>query len=395
MIIWFALIIPILAAPFLYLGFKHLIVWWELLIPVGVCLIFIALMKAGVETCQTADTEYWTGYITQAKFQERWTEEWDEYIPEQGYTEYSGSGKNRTSRYVVDRPAHWEHRIVHHPDEFWMIDNNGITRGISRDYYHQLTKLWHNKHHENVIHFRQTSIGDGGLNWTNWDQKRDTMIVLTTSHQYENRVQASHSVFKFPKIEDKTDLFDYPSLEDETNVPSILGVPESDPANRFLCTRNAELGRDKQIRMWVLIYNDKPLQTAIDQESLWMGGNKNELVVCIGTNAKQEVKWCYVFSWTESERLKIDVRQHIMGQKKLDLMDAAEYMSNASSEKFVRKHFKDFSYLTVDPPMWSIWTTYIITLLITAGCSVWSIFNQFNEDNPTGDGGYGRRRWSY
>jgi hypothetical protein len=385
MIIWFALSIPIVAAPILYFGFKHLIAWWELILPVVLCLIFIALMKWGVETSLTSDIEYWTGYIIQANYQERWTEEWDEYIPEQGHYESSGSGKNSTSRYVVDVPAHWEHRIVHHPDEFWMEDNNGITRYISREYYHQLTRLWNNKNHKNVIHFRQTSVGDGGINWTNWDQKRDTMVVLTTAHHYENRIQASHSVFKFPKIEDKTDLFDYPNLEDETNVPSILGIPEDDPANRFLCTRNAELGRDKQIRMWILVYNNKPLQTAIDQESLWMGGNKNELVVCVGTNDKQEIKWCYVFSWTENERLKIDVRQFVTGQKKLDLMAVAKYMSNESAKQFTRKPFKDFSYLTVDPPTWSIWTTYIVTLLITVGCSIWAVCNQFDADDPYGD----------
>ncbi len=385
MIIWFALIIPIIAAPILYFGFKRQIVWWELLIPVVACLVFIALMKFGVETCQTADTEYWTGYVIQANYQEKWTEEWDEYVPEQGHTEYSGSGNNRTSRYVVDCPAHWEHRIVHHPDEFWMEDNNGIKRDISREYYQELTKLWHNKYHKNVTHYRQTSWGDGGINWTVWDKKRDTMVVLTTEHQYENRIQASHSVFKFPKIEDKKDLFEYPALGDETNVPSILGVSKSDSANRFLCTRNAEIGRERQVRMWILVYDNKPLQTAIDQESLWMGGNKNELVVCIGTNAQKEVKWSYVFSWTENERLKIDLREFVVKQKQLDLLAVATYMSDAASKQFVRKHFKDFSYLSVDPPVWSLWTTYIVTFLVTVGCSIWAVLNQFDEANPTGD----------
>jgi hypothetical protein len=276
---------------------------------------------------------------------------------------------------VVDCPAHWEHRIRHHPDEFWMEDNNKIKKEITRDYYVQLTKKWKNKHHKNVIHARQTSRGDGGINWTIWDKQRETMVVLTTTHTYENRIQASHSVFKFPAVKDASGLFEYPEIVDETNVPSILGVSPDDPANRFLCVRNAELGNRKQIRIWILVYHDKSIQYAIDQESMWQGGNKNEMVVCIGTNATQDTKWCYVFSWTEQERLKVDVKNYITSQQKTDLMQIAKYVSDESEKRFTRKQFKDFSYLTVDPPQWGVILVYVMVFFITIGLCVWSVCN--------------------
>lgn len=374
MIIWFAVIIPIIAAPILYFGFKHKILWWEMLIPVGVSVLFIALMKMGVEKAQTADTEYWTNYATQARYQEPWTEEWDEYISEQGHTETDSKGN---SRYVVDVPAHLEHRIVHHSPYWEMYDNGGGTHSISKEYYNHLVRLWGNKDHKKVTHYRQTSIGDGGYSWTNWNNIRDTMIVLTTSHSYENRIIAARSVFKFPEVEDTSELFDYPDVH-KMDTPSILGSDDG-MANRWLCVRNAELGVSKQVRMWILVYNDLSLQTAIDQESYWQGGNKNEFVVCIGTNDKKEVTWCYVFSWSESERLKIDVRQFVQSQSKLDLSEVARYTADEAEKQFVRKQFVDFNYLSVEPPTWAVVTTYIITFLITAGIGVWSVMNEFDE----------------
>jgi hypothetical protein len=371
MIIWFALSIPILAAPALYFVFRHKIVWWEAFIPILVCMLFIAVMKAVVEKSQTTDVEYWTNYAVQACYYEPWVEEYDTVETE---TTTDSKGRTHTRTYI-------KHHVVHHPPRWEMQNNVGQSEGISKDYFHWLCKIWGNRQRKSLYHTNQTSIGDGGIHWTDWNQDRNTMIVLTSTHWYENRIIASHSVFKFPEIEDKSALFEYPKIEDHTNVPSVLGVPNDDPANRFLCVRNAELGVDKQIRMWVLVFNDAPLQAGIDQESYWQGGNKNELVVCIGTNDKKEVKWCYVFSWTEVERLKIDVRQFIYSQPKLDLRKSVEFMADAAEKSFIRKEFIDFNYLTVEPPAWAIITTYLITLLIAAGIGVWAVLNDLNEED--------------
>ena len=367
MIIWFSLIIPILSVPILYYFFKHKVVWWEFLIPFIACFLFIGITKFTIEKCQIDDVEYWTGYIVKADYQEPWREEWNDFHPAQ----YNSKGE-------CTSPARMEHHIVDHPPYWSMIDNNNITQYISKEYYAQLVKLWKNNHREEICHFNQTSYGDGGIQWTSWDNKRETIVVLTTKHHYENRIQASHSVFKFPKIEDKTGLFEYPKIKDELNVPSILGAV--DPANSFLSARNAEIGKRKQVRIWILVFKDKSLQTAIDQESYWMGGNKNEFVVCVGVDKTNKVKWCYVFSWTEVERLKINVREFVLTQQKMDLMKIANYTANEVDKLFIRKNFSDFNYLTVEPPNWAIIMVYIITFLITGGISTWSVLNEFEDE---------------
>ena len=43
--------------------------------------------------------------------------------------------------------------------------------------------------------------------------------------------------------------------------------------------------------------------------------------------------------------------------------------------EYKRKDFREFSYLTVEPPEWAIWTTAIITALITFFISRWATMN--------------------
>jgi hypothetical protein len=83
---------------------------------------------------------------------------------------------------------------------------------------------------------------------------------------------------------------------------------------------NALLGRKHQIRVWVLLYRDQPRDISKRQEALWKGGNKNELVICVGLNKANEFQWAEVFSWTKREDLKVSVRDYIQAQKKLDLV---------------------------------------------------------------------------
>jgi hypothetical protein len=45
-------------------------------------------------------------------------------------------------------------------------------------------------------------------------------------------------------------------------------------------------------------------------------------------------------------------------------------------KEYKRKDFKEFSYLTVEPPEWAIWVTAIVTALITFFVSRWATINE-------------------
>jgi hypothetical protein len=359
--IWFALAIPVAAILIMFFFFKERIVWWEIVIPIPVCLLSIIISKYTTEYAQTRDTEYWTGWAKQARYYEEWTEEWDDYVTE------TDSNGNTTTRV--------EHHVEYHSPYWELEDSNNITIRISKQKYNELARRWNNNKEEKLFRMNQTSFGDGDVWKTNWDNKRESMEVVTTPHWYENRVIVSHSVFNYPEVKDKKGLFEYPKQQLDT--PSILGASDR-KANRYLCEQNALLGKRKQVRMMILVFHNQPMEKALDQEAYWKGGNKNELILCLGVNQNQ-VKWAHCFSWTESERLKIDLQNFAKNQESLDLMQIAEFMSEQTIKQWKRKHFSDFAYLSVQPPWWAILITYSITLAITVGFTLYAIFNEFDE----------------
>ncbi len=84
-----------------------------------------------------------------------------------------------------------------------------------------------------------------------------------------------------------------------------------------------------------------------------------------------------MFSWTEVELLKLDVRNFIITQEKLDLVSIVEYLSSNVKTKFIRKPFADFSYLTVEPPLWIVLLIYATIISVCAGISAWIVHNEF------------------
>lgn len=390
MIIWFALVVPLVAAITLASvpSLRRKTAWFEYFILFAPSFVLIPLFKWGSAATQTHDTEWWTNYAVQAQYYEPWVEEWEEYVAETGYTDSDGN-------YHMTTPAHWEHRIRHHPKRWEAVDNADGSHRISEGLYRQLVNRWKNEKEKNLVRNNQTSHGDGDMWYSNWTRKRTHMECFTTKHTYENRIQCSKSIFNFPPVseEDAKTLFTYPKVEGE-RAPSILGgekMPKWAEANGILTRANAELGYGKnnkdgtpptgrQIRMWLLLFGDQPQDQAILQESLWKGGNKNEMVVCIGTSKTHEVKWCYVFSWTEKERLKIDIRQFVHDQDKIDLPAIVTQMRELCSKQWVRKEFADFSYLTVEPGFWCLFWTYFVQILVVGGIVTWVLMNDLDHD---------------
>src|SRR3990167_2897830 len=74
MIIYGALLIPIITALVLFLLFRYKTVWWEFLIPLSASFLFIMLMKFGIEASQVQSKEYWGSFISRVEYYEDWDE---------------------------------------------------------------------------------------------------------------------------------------------------------------------------------------------------------------------------------------------------------------------------------------------------------------------------------
>jgi len=404
---WLAALIPVATGIILYLKFKHETLWWEFLIPFLASLLLILGSKAGLGVMQTQDTEWWGAYAKKVTYYE----DWDEYIHKTCSEEScTGSGEDEvctTTYYDCSYVEHYPPKIVY-------LDNIGSEHTLGVPYddceeeegrllggwhkftrsgncgsprFDELSKRWGNSEFKEMN--RPAHSDDGDAYVTKWDGQVPSIEPIITRHTYKNKVQASDSVFNFRPVAEEDQqtygLIPYPEFSSFIGVkaPSILGVghPQRDEANALLTIHNARLGAGKQVRMLVILFKGQPRDAGLYQESFWKGSNKNEFVVTIGLDASNNIQWEHVFSWTEVDTVKINVRNWL-GEREgqpLDLVALVNYMVPEVAASFERKEFSDFDYLTVEPPLWSVFTVFLITLLLNIGLSWWIVANEHHE----------------
>lgn len=375
---WFAILIPTIVCLILGFGFKRHVVWWEVFLPMLPVFIIVPFIKFSAEYSLVNDYERHGGWVVEA----RYFEDWNEYISKT-CTREVGSGKNKTTEtydcsYVEYHPPIWE-----------VEDSNGYVKEINEGQFINLTNKFNNRHFVDLNRHYYTNDGDEYI--TRWQGNQESFQPFVTEHRYENRVQATHGVINFPPISKKEarnlGLYDYPELKDCFYDPVVLGdCQDKQEADKILQTQNAKLGARKQVRFWVLIFHDKPREIGFDQESYWIGGNKNEIVVSIGLDSTNKVMWCHPFCWSpdgyaNNDVMRINIRDYVEKQKEIKLVDTANFIVEEALDKFQRKHFKEFSYLAVDTPTWAYWVIYILTIISTGVISFIVVTN--NVINPS------------
>lgn len=380
MFLWFALGIPFLTALVLAVFFHHRTKWWEFSIPFAISLLLVGLFKLGAEHIGTKDHETWNGWVLES----RYYEDWNEYIHQTcSYQTCSGTGQNQycTTHY-------YDCSYVRYHSKYWTVeDSNDYTHRVSEKTYHSFVRrfLPLGAKPTFVDMRRHYHTNDGDMYKVAWPKTPQTVEPVNTSHIYENRIQASRSVFNYPRISDEeaktSKLFAYPQIE-LFGYPSILGDcgPRTSAANESLRYHNAMLGKKKELRMWLLCFRGEPLQTAHQQEAYWVGGNKNEFVLVVGLVDEYDIQWAHPFSWTKREDVKIAIRDLALSQIPFDPVRTVEKMSWELEHGFERRHFEEFSYLTVEPPNWYLILTFVLVLLANIGLSCWVIHNEFQEE---------------
>lgn len=376
MIIYGALFIPLIVAIILYKYFSHKTVWWELFVPIIASLIFTFSMKSIIEKVQVSSKEYWGSFVERVEYYEDWNEWITQTCTRSCCCDSKGencSTETYDCSYCQYHPAIWR-----------IITTNGETVDISKSEYANIKSKFGNESFVDLGRYYYTD--DGDEYFSNWNKDSLNAISVTTLHHYENRVKAAdQSVFHFQDVseEDKVkyNLKDYPEINGNYKMISIIGDSSQDAtiAEAKIQYINGLLGNKKEVRVFVLIFKDQPISAGFYQEWYWAGANMNEFVVCIGIDKERNVKWCKPISWTRSEILKAEVKNFVQNQTKLNLQSVADFMKIKIEEKFVRRSFKEFDYLTVEPPTWAVILAYLLTLAINIGLSSWIIKNEYND----------------
>lgn len=383
--IWTLLIIPFIAIVILIFTCKHLIEWWEYFFLFIIPSIAIAIAKFISVDNQVRDIEFWNSYFVRAEYIEPYSTWDDETCSRSVPCGVDSDGDPKTCTEYYDCSS-----CEYHGPNWTVYDNIGKSFNIDQSMFEKLCKEWNNRTFVelNRIIYKRWNCGvDGDKYVTNFNGQLDKIHYVVTSHNYTNKVQTARSIYKFSKVDsvDKKTykLFDYPIVKRyEFYYDPILGWNDVIAENK-LQSYNAILGSSKKIHMLICVFENQPMKAGLLQEQYWKGGNKNEVILCLGISrgtsegdATKEltVQWARTISWTEVNNFKTNLNNKIQG-KKFEINSITDTLISDVQKYYKKKSFKDFNYINVEPTTNTIITTFFIVCFLTIGLSIFSIKN--------------------
>jgi hypothetical protein len=386
--VWYSLMIPLVLSGASYFIWRRKITWWEIFIPPIICLIAVLISYHTIKYRSLKDVEY-NGYIIQeARYYEYWSTWVDATCTE---TYACGSDANGNTMYCTRT---YDCSYCDENSAYWTaIDNGGNEFTISKGKYDELTSKWKATptfHELNRSIHKHGSCGkDGNMYNVRWNGEVLTSEASTIERPFENIVKVSHSAFNYPDITDKQakmlGLYTYPQFYDYYKQNAILGLDSFKVFGKrdiqtYFEYLNGDLGLRNKVKVFTLLFKNKPIDIAFKQEAYWDGGNQNELVVCIGMNDKLEIEWVKPFTWCDNKRICVDIREDISELKTFQYKPVYELYRQAISKHFHYKSFKDFNYLTFEPTFNQLLFIYGLSLVISIVTIAWCIKNQIEDE---------------
>lgn len=321
-----------------------------------------------------SSTEYLGYYVTSIKHYDSW----DEWI-EETCTREVPSGVDADGNTTYTTETYDCSYCKNHPEEWYYIDNTGDQWEITEDTYKILKERWGTPEIFIDMH-RRYYTKDGDAQEHKWNGNKKDAVTLTVSHTYKNKIKGSKSLFGFTEISkyeaEKLELFNYPEQKRigkylATDQNPILGVSVHDTIASKFKFINGYYGKSHQFRLYILFFKGKSLDIVQSQRDYWLGGNKNELILCFGLDSTDnKLLWTDAFSWCDRPEIEISIRQYYSGKDSVDLNELSYVMEKYLKDGlWKRKEFKDYEYLNVELNGRQISWLIIITLLFNVGIS--------------------------
>lgn len=364
-------IIPFITALFLLIVFNRKMVWWEYLVLILPSLLFTLITQLIMVSVNSSDTEYLGGYVNRITYYEPW----DEMVHvrhtrtnSDGETEvyYTWEREYHSERYTyVDNESNWEHYLS--KKEYEIIKKRMGDKAVFRDMHRDYHRI------------------DGDAYDIYWDKTVEHLYDITTPHSYTNKIKASqsHTIFKYSDISEEDakelGLYEYPDINLMNQNP-IIGRYASDKDKQRIKYINATYGKTHQFRVYMLFYEGKDIEISEQQKAYWQNGNKNEFVVCLGTQ-RDSVVWCNPFSWCDEPKLEALTRDYFIQNPKVDIDAYGKWLQSQIPTKWKRKEFSDFEYIHIGLSKGQYIALIIIMILLNIGISVFLVMNDIQNEN--------------
>lgn len=368
-------IIPFLVSVFLLFFFRKKVVWWEYIVMIAVPIVVSLIVRLIMVSYNNTDTEYLGDYITKV----RHYDDWDEWV-HRTCTRTVRTGKTTTTQtydcsYRQYHPERWSY-FDQDGEEHWLFYEEEFDEIVRRFGTKMIFVDMHRRYHTK----------DGDAQEYRWNGSEKTAWPVTHSHTYKNKLQNSRSIFNFEEIDkeyaDSIGLYDYPPIEKYDQNP-ILSHTIKLPKNQEDALRytNGFYGKKHQFRVFVLLFENKDIEISEKQRSYWKGGNKNELVVCLGVK-DNKVDWCNAFSWCDVPTIDVKTETYFIQNDTLDLKAYSDLLRETlDNGEWVRKNFEDFSYLKPELSLTQQIWILVISILLNVGFAIFVIKNNFENEN--------------
>jgi hypothetical protein len=331
-------LIPIVAGGIFYAA-SYRVVWWEWLMCSAASLLVAGAFHYLTISTMTGDVETWSGRVTEVVHYPRWVEQ---YIK----THTTTDSKGNTSTYTtVEHRTHHERWERH--EDYGTLNRD---KDIPLDEFNEISHQFGNRIDTEKPH--KSGFDGGDPNVYHVHNHTGIVIPLTTLQSWENRVKAAPSCFSFPKVSKDAKVFEWPKNPNPKVSDRVIGIAR----NRFTTTKwdqmCSRLGPSSRVNLIVVGFDSDDSEQGQLQEAKWIGGKKNDLVLCYGCSDKSsKAKWTYVFGWTEQEEVKKNLQTLLLTNELNDNL-----MPKIESEVLAHYRLKDwskFDYITVEPPAWA------------------------------------------
>lgn len=373
--------LPLIVGGVLFVMSKR-INWQEWIINSAVVFLLAGVMHWIAIAGMTADTETWSGQIIQSREYSAWHEyyEYAVYRTEIYYETVSdadgkGSHSEMRTRQVFD---HWEPTDRWHNIHWHCWSNIDTSYEISGEHHRYLEQKFQDRH---AVRGTRTTgehasrmIG-GDPNDYVADNKTGWVEPITKHMRFENRVKASPSVFSYVKPPPGS-VNEYPKNDQPFVSDRLLG--SATLIDKLLFDQmNARLGPSKKVNVIMVGFGPKGSEYGQMQQAEWIGGKKNDIVICFGGLNKKPT-WVFVFGWTEKDITKRNLESIILENGAVN--STLPLIEKEIRNNYVLKDWSKFDYIQIQPPMWSYVVFAIVLLLAQGGFWYWAWTNDFTKE---------------
>jgi len=350
-------LVPAIVGIILYIC-SNKVTWMEWLGATAIAFLCSGLLHLIVVVGMCRDVETWSGQISRAVHYPEWIEE---------YTEVHSSTDSDGNTTTWTDTHHRTH------DEEWQAETTiNDTHQISKELFNEISGNFKDLTTEKPY---KSGFDEGDPNIYVAYNKSRFVYPVTGLRSWQNRVKAAPSVFSYVKVPKEIPVYKYPLNSDWLRSERLLG---NVPINLLEFDRmNSRLGGYKKVNIIVVYFGNKDASISKWQQAEWIGGKKNDLVICYGGQKNNKADWTFCFGWSEKELVKRNL-ETIFLNNKIDT-SIIPIMELEIRKNYVIKDWHKLDYITIYPPTWGYTVLLVVMLITQFAFWYWARVNEFDK----------------